>query len=226
MGRTLRARDNPFRTERVRQVRYRLQGVTWAELLARCERLHYRAALIGPHGSGKTTLLEELESRFRERGFGTRLIRLDEEHRAFKRGFVDTLSATVTARDIVLFDGAEQMNPFIWRWFHWQTRHTGGLIITTHRAGRLPTLYECRTSPDLLAGIAADLLEVESGIIRRRAEALFHKYCGNVREALREWYDLLADGRPATDPLPVAPPGIADVTSRDGKTRCCRWQAP
>jgi hypothetical protein len=191
MRQTLRACDNPFRTERILQMRYRLEGITWTELLARCEKLRYRAALVGPHGSGKTTLLEDLEPRLRELGFGTRLIRLDAEHPAFDPGFADALAAGHTTRDIVLFDGAEQMNPFEWRWFHWRMRHTGGLIITTHQAGRLLTLWECRTSPALLAGIAGDLLEVERATLHCQAEMLFQKHRGNLRDALWEWYDLV-----------------------------------
>lgn len=193
MEQTLRACDNPFRTERVLQVRYRLEGITWTELLARCEKLRYRAALIGPCGSGKTTLLEDLEPWLRRQGFGTRLIRLDAEHPAFDPGFVATLAAGITARDIVLFDGAEQMNPLAWRWFHWRMRHTGGLIVTTHRASRLPTLWECRTSPALLAGIAGALLEVGHATLHRQAEMLFQKHRGNLRDALWEWYDLVAE---------------------------------
>ncbi|MDB6015771.1 MAG: hypothetical protein JWR19_260 [Pedosphaera sp.] len=174
-------------------MRYRLQNVTWAELLTRCEALRYRAALVGLHGSGKTTLLEDLEPRLRERGFDTHFIRLSEEERAFEPGFLKTLCAGLTANDILLFDGAEQLNPLAWRWFQWRTRHAGGLIITTHRTGRLPTLWECRTSPDLLAGIAADLLEVKSETLHERVNVLFRKHHGNLRDALREWYDLASD---------------------------------
>ncbi|HWI59580.1 MAG TPA: hypothetical protein VNZ22_20295 [Bacillota bacterium] len=196
----MRARDNPFRTERILQVRYRLEGITWTELLARCEALGYRAALIGPHGSGKTTLLEDLEPRLRERGFGTHFLRLDAEHRSFPPGAIEALRAQLTTRDILLFDGAEQMHPLAWRWFRWQTRQAAGLIITTHQAGRLPTLWACRTSSELLATVAAQLLAVESATLRDQAEALFARHRGNLRDALREWYDLLAQNVP---PLPA-----------------------
>ena len=188
----VRASDNPFRTGQVLQVRYRLRGVTWAQLLARCAARRHRGAIIGPHGGGKTTLLEDLELRLLQQGFDTRFIRLDQEHRAFEAGFLDRLCAHLTPKDILLLDGAEQMGPLAWRWFRWRTRHAGGLLITAHQAGRLPTLWECRTSPCLLAGIAAELLGVASDTTRERAGALFRKHRGNLREALREWYDLIA----------------------------------
>jgi ABC-type cobalamin/Fe3+-siderophores transport system ATPase subunit len=189
----MRARDNPFRTELMQQVRYRFADVTWPEILRRCEALKYRAALIGPHGSGKTTLLEDLEPRLNEHGFGTCRIRLDEEQPRFAAGLMRNLFTQLTSADILLFDGAEQLNLPAWGWFKWQARNLGGLIITTHEAGRLPTLFECKTSPELLAGIAADLLQAPVDTVETSAKKLFQKHRGNVREALREWYDLQSD---------------------------------
>jgi hypothetical protein len=203
----MRARDNPFRTERLLALRYRLQGGTWEELLRRCQTMHYRGALIGPHGSGKTTLIEDLQPRLRERGFGTRLIRLDADHRTFAPGFLRALFAEIASGDILLFDGAEQMNPLAWSWFLWCARRAAGLIVTTHHAGRLPTLWECRTSPVMLAGIAADLLEVPVDTLRDEAERLFWKHRGNLRDALWEWYDWVAEARPHCGVPNQHPPG-------------------
>jgi hypothetical protein len=192
----MRARDNPLRTDRVLQVRYRLQGATWNELLTRCQQLHYRGAVIGPHGSGKTTLLEDLEPQLRRRGFETHFLRLSEEVRTFPPGQVGKLFRRLTGHDLLLLDGAEQMNPLRWCWFRWRARRAGGLLITTHGPGRLPTLWECRTSPALLAGIAAELLEAqgeaERDAVLAHAETFFAKHGGNLRHALRDWYDLLA----------------------------------
>ena len=65
-----------------------------------------------------------------------------------------------------------------------RTRRAGGLVITSHRPGLLPTLFECETSPELLAGIVGELAgsEVEAG-------ELWARHRGNVRDALRELYD-------------------------------------
>lgn len=197
----MKARDNPFRTERVLQIRYRLDGIGWEELCARLEQMEFRGALVGPHGSGKTTLLEDLEGRLRERGFGTRVLRLSEEQRSFAPAFLDDLFAEANGRDIILFDGAEQLNPVAWRRFRWRSRKAGGLIITTHSPGRLPTLYECCTDEKLLAELSGELFGVEPESMRALAEVLFRRHQGNIRGALREFYDLAA----ADHPLPSIP---------------------
>jgi hypothetical protein len=190
----MRACDNPFRSERILTLRYRLDGATWPELLARCECLGYRAAIVGPYGSGKTTLLEDLEPQLSERGFGTRFIQLRHEDPARRRHLVNRLAGTITTRDVVLFDGAEQLSGLAWQWFCWRTRHARGLIITMHRPGRLPILWECRTSAPLLAALASDLLACDQNEFRPRAEALFAAHQGNLREALRDCYDMAAQG--------------------------------
>ena len=185
----MRARDNPFRTERVLQIRYRMRDTTWPQLLARLERLRFRAALVGPQGAGKTTLLEDLQERLSQTGFGTLCIRLDDEQRSFESRFLDSLFGGLTGNEIILFDGAEQMSPLAWWRFQRRSRRARGLIITTHRPGRLPTLLECRTTAELLAGIASELLGEDLERVQSKAEMLYQKYRGNLRDALREWYD-------------------------------------
>ena len=77
----MRARDNPFRVERVDHVGYRLPGRTCEELLARLAALGYRAAILGEEGRGKTRLLEELAERLPKRGFTPRWLRLARPNR-------------------------------------------------------------------------------------------------------------------------------------------------
>jgi hypothetical protein len=191
----IRARDNPFRTDRILQVRYELDGISWDELMIRLERKRYRGALFGPHGSGKTTLLEDLGMRLREVGLSTHWLRLDEENRAFQDGYLDELFAQLSNRDILLFDGAEQLNALTWQRFKRRATKAGGLIITTHRPGRLPTLHECSTSAALLASIIARLTGSDPVQKQSLAEELFERHRGNLRNALRECYDLASAGQ-------------------------------
>jgi hypothetical protein len=187
----LRARDNPFASDRVLAVRYRLSGTTWEELLARLERLGHRAALVGPEGAGKTTLLEDLAPHLEARGFRVHLVQLREGERRLPSGD-RALPRRLGARDLVLLDGADALTRPAWLALRLRTRAAGGLIVTSHRPGLLPTLHECATSPELLAGIVGDLLGAggESGPCPRElSAALFARHCGNLRDALRELYD-------------------------------------
>jgi len=186
----MKARDNPFSTDRVLRVRYRLTDMTWPQLLSRLESFDYRAAIVGPNGSGKTTLLEDLEPFLVGKGFRPRRVRLDEEHSTLDRAAPRELTAVLTSRDVIFFDGAEQLGWFAWHRFRAETRRAGGLIITLHRPARLPTLVECRTSAALLAGIVSQLLPGPPEVLP--LPELYQRHGGNLRGALRELYDVFA----------------------------------
>lgn len=188
----MRARDNPFASERVLEIRYRLPGGwTWESLLDRLACLGWRAAIVGPHGRGKTTLLEDLAPRLEAKGFRVRTLTLRDEHprlNAEDRARLRDLGP----RDVVLLDGAEQLGRLSWLFVKLRSRRAGGLLITSHRPGLLPTLLECGTSPDLLAAIAREL----SGEEPSDVEPLFERHGGNLRNALRELYDRCMTSRP------------------------------
>lgn len=175
------ARENPFAVHRVLKVRYRLTGLTWEELMMRLEALRYRAAIVGEEGRGKTTLLEDLEPRLAAIGFRVLRAKLGAE------------LPRVGPRDCVLFDGADLLSPVGWLRLRRTSRRAGGLLVTAHREGLLPTLVRCETTPALLAGIACHLAGEGAGVARiPPAEKLFARHGGNVRTALRELYDVFS----------------------------------
>lgn len=181
----MRARDNPFSSERVLRVRYQPQGWTWAELLNRLRAFQFRAAIVGPKGSGKTTLLEDLAGVLSDRGYVTRHCQLTTENRPFRAADWRRITRHLGPRDIVLLDGCEQLTWIHWHRFRLATRCAGGLIITTHFPGRLPTLVRTTTSPALLAQIVRDL----AGKVPADPEELYVRHGGDLREAIRELYD-------------------------------------
>ena|SRR5947209_6182681 len=188
----MRARDNPFAAQRLEAIPYRLSGASWEELLERLAALRCRAALVGPHGRGKTTLLEELARRLQGRGLRMRPVVLRQGDRRLSWRQRETLFRSLTARDVLLVDGAEQLGRLAWLEVRTRSRAAGGLVITSHRPGLLPTLHECRTTPELLAGIVADLVGREEAARLPSAGELLARHGGNVRDALRELYDLCA----------------------------------
>lgn len=192
----LRARDNPFAVERVLQLRYRFHDDDWPSLLSRLHSLNDRAAIVGPHGSGKTTLLEELGERLSAQGFRAHRLFLNEQCRTLPAEFVRIARGGFGPKDIILFDGCEQLGPFAWQWFRWQTRRADGLVITTHRPGRLPTLLTCESTPALLSELVGQLLDQSDTMTDENLQRLFERHRGNLRDAIRELYDRATDDRP------------------------------
>lgn len=194
----MKARENPFRVARVRAaIRYARSAADpdatrdgAIALLPRLQALSCRAAIVGPHGSGKTTLLEDLEYLLTQRGCRITHLRLDTEAPRLPHDW-PTCARRLGARDIVCFDGAEQLAALAWTRLRWQARRAGGLIVTTHHPGRLPTLVACATSPALLDRIMRRLAHDDLAAAPSAAE-LFARHGGNLREALRELYDVYA----------------------------------
>jgi hypothetical protein len=203
----MRARDNPFATAFVHRIRYRLpDGLSWEALLARLESMNWRAALVGPEGAGKTTLLEDFASRLRDRGFEIVWLRLTREEPRFAPKTLQQIDA-LHSRQMVLFDGAEQLSRWGWWRFRRRARRAGGLLITSHRSGLLPTLLKRGTTPELLAEIVADLLNEAPATHGAEAGRLHRKHHGNLREALREMYDLWSV---STEGSTACPPPAGD----------------
>jgi hypothetical protein len=177
----VRARDNPFASDRVESLRYRLpEGLTWDQLLERLAALRFRAALVGPHGHGKTTLLEELAPRLTARGFQVRTVTLRQDERR-----VDWKRFRNLGADGILFlDGAELLGPLAWLRVRLSCRRAGGLIVTSHRPGLLPTFLECKTTPELLAGLVRELTGEEM-----ETRELFARHGGNLRLVFWTLYD-------------------------------------
>lgn len=186
----MRPADNPFATHRLDQLPYRFPGGERerADFYSVLEASGYFGALVGPRGHGKSTLLREIERHCREQGFPVRRFQLRESE-------PPPSFPAPTAEEILLLDGAEQFSLRQWWHFRWRMRFARGLVITTHRPGRLPTLHYCRTSSRLLRELIENLSPGSHG-----THFLFEKHRGNLREALFECYDLLGT-RPARERL-------------------------
>ena len=188
----MKARDNPFATERVHAIRYRPLNTTFDRLLARLHELNYRAAITGPEGSGKTTLLEDLQRVLEQKGFRTRLVFVNDTSHLDSPACRQLLSE-LTRDQIVLLDGADLIRRSDWSLLKRHTiTHAYGLVITSHRRGLLPTLIECSTTPALLREIVADLQPQSRTLTTEFLDSLYERHEGNLRACLRELYDLHA----------------------------------
>lgn len=179
------ARRNPFATERMEQLlcyNPTWIGRSWEEILSSLEELDWCAAVIGPHGSGKTTLLDELARRMETNGTPVRRLFLNDAHRR-----LDGLEFA-DPNEIVFLDGAEQLSGWAWRRFRRAVAPAKGVVITSHRPGRLPTLLKTKVSPEILR-CCVNRLDPDFVLSEREAEALFVRHDGNIRHALLECYD-------------------------------------
>ncbi len=155
------ARENPFRVERVTQLPYRSTNETSERLLRRWDGMGRRANLVGARGTGKTTLLETLERKLRQDDFRVLKcsLRADKPRRLVRAE--QQIIRDLDHRGVVLLDGAESLPRWQWKRLLRQLRPGVGFLGTQHAPGRLPTLYVCRTSPEVLRQLVAELLAAQ-----------------------------------------------------------------
>jgi hypothetical protein len=189
---SLRARDNPFAVSRVLQIRYRWHNAAWEERLARLAAMDYRGSIVGPHGSGKTTLLEDLGKRLLDAGWRTVWLRLTEERPRLRRMELETVRSTLGPKDVLLLDGAEQLDWWMWRRVRFASGAAGGFIVTSHRPGLLPVWHMCETGGDMFRSIVGELAPGHPGIEALNLSEVLARHRGNVRDALRDLYDRCA----------------------------------
>ena len=163
------------------------QPVDLACLLSRLREHGRCGAIVGPHGSGKTNLLAHLAAALAAHAGSLGPLRA--------RSLRDTLGIlqsilTAAAGTVICIDSWEQLGPAgrlavraaaAWR--------RCGLLVTSHVPTALPTLVECRTSPEILGAIVAALPDAGGCIAKADIEDAFTRHGGNLRDALADLYD-------------------------------------
>lgn len=166
----------------------------WEAVLARLAALNYSGAIVGPHGHGKTTFLHELGDRLEAGGFRTRRLFLNDRHKRFNREELRESLSDLGRSDIILLDGAEQLGRLDWQAFRWRVRVARGLVVTCHKGGLLPALYECCTSHAVLDSLLERLAPDEANTWRTEAHRLYDEHKGDIREVWFSLYDRCAEG--------------------------------
>jgi hypothetical protein len=189
----LKARENPFSVSRVLAVRYRFLEGGWEDLFARLHALEGRGAIVGPEGSGKTTLLEDLSQQIERQGWRVHFVTLSAGEVSLSPPQQRAALEAARSGGFLLVDGADALAPRAWRALLRRGRLAGGFVVTAHAEELLPTLWRTRTSPDLLAETVRALTGLGPEGFGRPAEDLFRSHAGNLREALRELYDVCAE---------------------------------
>jgi hypothetical protein len=190
----MRACDNPFCAARIDRLAYRPINGSLEQLVTKLVQMDYRGAIVGAEGSGKTTLLTDLGRRLSEKGFVVRSVFVSLA-RPFTRARRKEFIREARPGEIVLLDGADHLGPIAWRLFKTNVLESArGLIITSHKVGLLPTLIECSTNAELLQQLVSELLGDGARIKHDFLDDIFREHRGNIRDCLRQLYDLYARG--------------------------------
>jgi hypothetical protein len=186
----MKARDNPFRTERLESLSYRFLDGGWDQLWARLETLGGRGAIVGPRGSGKTTLLHEMAHQLALRSRHARLVHAPGGGSSIAPSQFWVELDRLQPEDALLIDGGERLSFLDWRRVKRLARDASTVVVTRHSAGALPTLHRTRTDPALLETLASELL----GRSMHGLQPLHDRCQGDVRQALLTLYDQWALG--------------------------------
>jgi hypothetical protein len=193
---TARPRDNPFAVRHLSVLAYRAVDGDPETLLDRFEALGRRGALVAPEGHGKSSLLAELARRLPARGLAPHRLTV-AGGRPLARGVLARFLAAAGPRDVLLVDGAGHLGARDRRRLRRAAHRAGGLLVTGHRPGLLPTLAVCTTSPALLDDLVRHLLAGRRPPAALPSAAELHaRHGGNLRTALLELYDRCAGLRP------------------------------
>ncbi|MHC5005643.1 MAG: hypothetical protein ACYTJ0_21290, partial [Planctomycetota bacterium] len=175
------ARDNPFRAARLDALAFRPRGTSWPALMRRVAEHGRRGAIVGPEGHGKSTLLRALGHRLETAGLPVVAVRARRESRGLTARQEAVLAAAAAGGAVALVDGADALGGRAWRRVRRAAVAAGGLLVTTHRPGRLPTIHHCVTDLDLLRELVAELAG-PGAVSEEMLDDLFRRHHGNVRE--------------------------------------------
>ncbi len=193
-------KHNPFRARQLYPGRlpyFFPPGVDINELIQKFLGNSCRGQIVGPHGSGKSTLLVMLADEFQRRDYQVLAVRLSPPNRR-----LPPIVEPNSPRCVLIVDGCEQAAWWERRRFIRQTHQLGwGLLVSTHRALGLPTLWETNVTHETARRIVDALLHIDKppsventdnkkfAVPPALITELLDQHRGDMREVLFSLYD-------------------------------------
>ena len=199
----MKSLNNPFASRHMESLSYLFTDLSLTAVMERLASQNFRGAITGPRGSGKTTLLETIGRRLEQTGFKCRYLYLKRENKSRGITRCPYPAGENCSRMAFLIDGAEQLSRFGRYRLYLKIKPAGAVVITTHGRSALPGLIRTRTSPALLYDLVFQLTGKTDMLSEQAIFALYHRHQGDIRQALRELYDVWAAGRGRSDLHPV-----------------------
>ena len=186
----MKAKENPFRSSAVAELRYRISAAELARLVDTLRAQQWRACLTGPEGSGKSALLEALEAPISEAGRKVHWIRLNANSSPDERREARKRLARLRADEVCLIDGGEVFGRLSWLRIIRSLKCTNaGIVATVHRPCGLPALLETEASLDLALSLSRDLAGPHwNEQLEAATTDSFRASGGNIREVFRAGY--------------------------------------
>lgn len=186
----MKARENPFRSDALAKLRYRLPEDALERLADRVQHGTCFSEITGPEGTGKTTLMEDLRARLQSRGCPTVWLRLTRDSSPGERRTAVRNLKRMDPEIIALFDGGEVLGRLNWiRLRHFLRRQSIRGVATLHRTRGLPLLHQTTQNLEVAESLVEELVGPEAfRPLRPTVRETFTAHQGNLREVFRACY--------------------------------------
>ena len=192
---------NPFSAARIRPGTIDFifeRGNSLTQLVDVLESNHWNGAIIGLHGTGKSTLLAALIPAIEARDLIVNFITLTAGQRTLPPDFFKSLREAA-GPGIAAVDGIEQLSAWSrLRLKQFCKSHGAGLLVASHRAARLPVIYQTAIDVPRAWRVVERFQDGFPPLVRLSdlVERLTQRH-GNIREALFDLYDIYEERRRA-----------------------------
>lgn len=188
MSQQIRPSENPFNAQRLDSLRYVEFDHRLSEIATRLKRHGYRGAIVGPHGCGKSAMLQALGEELMGHGLSPLPLFVNSDQRGTLPQDWQRTIRKARHTDALLLDGYDLLPAWARLWVLLNARHAGAVLVTAHQDAYYKPIARPISSPCLLRQLIESLCPSSSSMID--ANRLFHDARGNLRDALRNAYDL------------------------------------